>query len=274
MGAQFWWFYDVLTLSIAACALYAAVSKGFNRMIFRLIGAAAALLIGVYGSALLQGWGYDTLFRDKIVASAQQVLAETDPAAAVYEHSQVIEGGEMKDEEEAGERLAQAADGTFDEVVCACVGSALQVRLTALQAPHERPLPELLGEHPETYRSLVEAWLSGDDPTGAALIEELYYRTSYTRLVRLGLFLLLECVLLIIVGIIAAMAGNLEEQMHIRRMDRPLGAFAGLVETAFILATVSVALRMLIMLTDNEMLLFNEETIGATRLFHWIYDLF
>ena len=272
MGVQFWWFYDVLAVSMIACTLYAAISKGFNKMIFRLIGAAAALLIGIYGSALLQNWGYSVLFRDPILSCAQQVLTETEPAPAVYENSQYTEGGEMKNEAEALRRLEAAADGEEDALLRDFTANVLQTRLSALRSAHERPLAELFAEQPEMYRRIVASWLSGDVQAGAECIEELYYRTSYTKLVRMGIFLLLEAVLLIIIGIIAAMAGSLDEQMHIRRMNRPLGAIAGLAEAAFLLVTVCVALRMLVTLTDNQMLLFNDETIGATRLFHWLYD--
>ena len=38
MGTQFWWFYDVLAVSISVGVLYVAVQKGINKTMFPLIG--------------------------------------------------------------------------------------------------------------------------------------------------------------------------------------------------------------------------------------------
>ena len=37
MGTQFWWFYDVLIIAVAAGLLYNAAAKGLNKMIFPLV---------------------------------------------------------------------------------------------------------------------------------------------------------------------------------------------------------------------------------------------
>jgi hypothetical protein len=104
------------------------------------------------------------------------------------------------------------------------------------------------------------------------VLEENYLHPAYQPLVRMGVFLLLETVVLIIFGIISSMAGNLEEQMHIRRGNHLLAIPVGLVEAACVLIMLTVAVKLLICLTDSQMILFNEATVERSKLFRLLYD--
>ena len=105
------------------------------------------------------------------------------------------------------------------------------------------------------------------------MVEEDLYRPSYLRLVRMALFLLIELLMLVIYGVIASVGGNFEEQMHVRRGNHLLAVPAGLIEAACLLLIFTVAVRLVVMLTDNEMLLFNQETIDHTIFFRYLYRI-
>ncbi len=279
MGAQFWWFYDVLAVCLTAGIIYSAVVKGFNKIVFQLIGTVLAFVVGFFGSGWLSPGAYQILYQDKIAASVQTALEDVD----LYE---------LAASRFANEIAAQVPDTVVDaqmlrdtaQAVCAgqessqwfvdAVGTVTEEIVSGKMPAYAAvPLAESFAENPEFLIAYLN-YMNQNDPSGAAAeLERQFYRPEYTVMVRMVLFLILEAVILIIVGIIAKMAGNLENLMHIRRCNRLLGFMVGLLEAACALISVAVAVKLLATATNQQMLLFNEETIEATKLFRVIYQM-
>lgn len=274
MGTQFWWFYDVLTVSITVGILYAAVQKGFNKTVFPLIGFLAAMAVGIYGSAFLKEKVYDSLFREKITATILSVLdnEEWDVLDATAEALSL--SGEETDAETLHSLYEKAASGGealpewLTQGVCNTTEAAISVR----QHSHaEHPLRETLSQ--AEVMTFLQTLYSGQPQIAAQQLEEVYYRVSYLELVRMAVFLLIELAMLIIYGIIATIGGDLDEQMHVRKGNHLLAFPAGVLEAACLLLIFTVAVQFVVRTTDGEMLLFNTETIGQTKLFRYLYQL-
>lgn len=278
MGTQFWWFYDVLTVTIAAGLLYAAVAKGFNKLVFRLIGVVLSFVIGFFGSQYLASPVYRTIYQEKVTATFQtdcEVLELYESTAQFVQQNGASDAPENANSALIADTAQEICAGSeapawFTEAVTAAVSGAVDGRI-APKPSHS--LHEVLSADTEALCRILTAYDEGNPAAMAACLEEVYIRPDYTEMVRMGLFLILEAVVLIIVAILSGMAGNHEELMHIRKLNRPLAVFEGLLETAWALFTVVLAVKLIVAGTDNMMLLFNEETIAKTQIFKYIYQI-
>ncbi|MDE5563993.1 MAG: hypothetical protein K2I93_02465 [Oscillospiraceae bacterium] len=169
MGTQFWWFYDILLLCVAGGTLYAAIARGFNKGIFRLVGFVAAMILGVWGSGLFQNSIYESLFREGITTSVETVLAdeewqvfdnaaealalsdaEAQQDAEAFRLEQIEMGKRLKDGEQGGDVVYP---DWFVKPVCDVIESAVSVR----QKPHaEQPLSALYTDDAAGLYTLLE----------------------------------------------------------------------------------------------------------------------
>lgn len=280
MGTQFWWFYDVLMLSVTAGIFYAAVARGFNKGVFRLFGFLLTIVLSMSISNALKGMVYQNLFQQKITETIAFVLEDEEwdmltnasetLAFTAAEEDTVPDADAFLEEH----KNVQTNGGSYPEWFVTSVCNVIETAVSAEQKPHaEQSLAAIYENDPEGLCSLVDAIIKGDVQGAAAELEGTFYRPPYLQMIRMVLLLMIQLVMLVICSIIFPMAGNLEEQMHIRKGDHILGVPIGLAEAADILLVMVVVVRLIVALTDGQMLLFNPETIEQTKLFQYIYRI-
>lgn len=282
MGTQFWWFYDVLAVSMTVIIGYAVIAKGFNKVVFQLAAFVLSVAVGIAGANFIAPRVYDELFREKIGNSILSIL--DDEEFDIYE--QVSESLALSAAEGEETPTADALRKTYlaalrsDSVMpedwyFEAFGNVLGTRLNSVQKMHpihqEQRFCDLLDQG--GWLDLLSAFEADSHPEAAKeQLEAACYRENYTQLVRLSLFLIIELVMLIISCIIASMTDHLEESMHLRRGNHLLAVPVALVEAASLLLVLCVTVRLIVQLTDSEMLLFNQPSVNATFLFKYIYS--
>lgn len=272
MGTEFWWFYDVLTLTIAAGLLYHAAAKGFNKLIFQLVGTVLAFAAGFFGSGWLAEPVYSGIFCENNITVIRAEHEITDINAAVLEQAQRLYPEQTAEltEQELEQSIIQAKEGgTYPDWMPSAVGAAAEQMMTdALSPKPEKNLQMFIAENPQ----LMADVLASSD-TAAQVLEREYYRPYYLQVVRMVAFLLLETVVLILAGIISGMIGDPEQLMHIRKCNKLLAIPAGLIQVFCVLVTFAVAVRLIVIATDDMMLLFNQAAIDETKLFKLLYHI-
>ncbi len=273
MGTQFWWFYDVLTLTIAVGIVYLAVAKGFNKMIFQLIGTILAFVVGIFGSNALAPFAYERIYQDNIINNVQQVLEEQSVYDTMAQRARQTDVAFPGDDDSTALQSMNAQE-TVPEWYIAALGDAVQLLLDPVLSPqNDLTIAQVFAEN-EALQQEFRSSLNEESKLAAAVaLEREYYRAGYEQLVRMALFLILELVVVVIVSVIANMTSSLEEIMHIRRCNRLLGFVVGVLEAASALLTLVVAVKLLVDGTSGQMLLFNEPTIEASRLFQLLYEI-
>lgn len=271
MGTQFWWFYDVLTLTIAAGLLYHAAAKGFNKLIFRFVGAVLAFLAGFFGSGWLAEPTYSALFYENTISVIGTEYESPEMLPTILTQAQSLYPEETAEltEEALGETIAQVkAGGEIPSWLPEAIGAAADHALESkLSLTPDQDLQTLFAENPQLLQEIMAA------EAPAEMLEQTHYRPFYLDVIRMALFLLLEAVVLIITGIIAAMIGDPEQLMHIRRCNKLLAVPAGLIQVFCVLVTFTVAVKLIVIATDDMMLLFNQATIEETKLFKLLYEM-
>lgn len=280
MGTQFWWFYDVLLVSMTGGILYASVVRGFNRGIFRLIGCVLAILAGIWGSNVFKETVYESMFRQKMTDSVRQVLSDEEWHVFELASEVLALSGDEEELPETEDFITvhrNVKDGkleAYPDWFIRSVCGVTEYAVSSVQKNHAaQSLADLYAADTQGMCTLTELLRNQNAEEASVLLEEVFYRPPYLSIVRAALFTLIELVMLIVCGIVSSVAGNMEEQMHIRRGDHALGILPGLAETAAVLLLLLAAVRLIVMLTDGEMLLFNSETIYGTKLFRYLYDL-
>ena len=273
MGTQFWWFYDVLIVTIAACLLYNAVERGFNKLVFRLAGFALAFVVGYFASTPLTDIAYRTLYSEKVTTQVQTNLEEKDFYEAMASTlRQKFPESEYRSTDKL-QLIKALQDGQMNSMYAQAAASVLETSLAnAVDLYPQQSLQDYFAENETVLRDFLNYMQEEQFAEAAGTLENGYFSSFYQKLIRMVLFVLLEVVVLIIVGIISAMAGDVEQFMHVSRFDRILGLLVGLIEVAVVLVSVAVAVRLIIMATDNMMMLFNEQTIAETKLFRLLYQ--
>ena len=289
MGTQFWWFYDVLAVTMMLGIGYAVISKGFNKVIFQLAAFILSILVGILGADLIAPKVYQEMFQEKILTSVQSSLEDEnfDIYQRVAESMAMSAPKEEKvpDAEALHKKLLGVRNQetpSFEDWYLEAFGNVIEQRVNDVQKLHyvhsgQTTLSERIQTEPSSgLRDLLLCFEEDSDrdlATSIRTVIEPVYQINYTQLVRLSLFLVIELVMLIICCIIASMTNNLEQSMHLRRGDHILALPVALVEMAVLLFILCVTIRLIAQITDNQMLLFNEETIQETLLFRHIYHV-
>ncbi len=273
MGTQFWWFYDVLTISTAVGIIYAAVVKGFNKLVLSLISVVLAFVIAFFASTPLSQWAYGAIYEENLRQSIQPVFDEPlyELAVGYVQQSTLPDAPAEVDAALLADTAAAIASGEESPAWFAeGFGRTLEALVKKEVAWYDAPS---FSENAEALAAIVTYVEEGDSAGAAHAIEHTYLKSAYLQMLRLATFLLLEIVVWILFAVIGKMAGNLEEQMHMLKGDKILAVPVGLLQAASVLIALTVVIRLVILWTDGQMLLFNEETVAETKLFQLLYNL-
>ncbi len=276
MGAQFWWFYDVLFLSTALGIFYHAVQKGFRQEILNTICFLVAVVVSVGGAWFLSLPIYGGLFQERITVTLTRAI-ESEHFDIFENASEVLalnatEGEETPDAEglrRIGEKAVSGEE--CPEWFVETMGNVTESLISRWYAPHsEIPLASYFAGNLPAFYQFLNTWeLSPED--GAKILEAIYYRPAYLKLMKLVSILSFLLVMWIVFSVISSMMGDSEEQRPVTGKSRISAIPLGLIEATGTLLILTVIIRLTVALTDGQMLLFNQETMNHTILFRYVY---
>ncbi len=275
MGTQFWWFYDVLIVAVAGGVIYHAAAKGFNQMVFRLIGCILAVVIGGLGSWGLSEPIYHAIYQHECEETIQVALEGQDLYQLTAEYITNHTDAADTNAETIRTEIQSSADGNgiSDTLLLGVSGMLTSLTENSVNPKPDVNMQECMTNDMDTFRYILTQFNAEDRSAMAGEIERIYIRPDYIRMIGFAAFLILEAVIAIIVGIISASVGDKEELMHVGKLNRPLAVLVGILEAAAWLLTITAAICLMVSATDNMMLLFNEETIENTLIFKYVFRM-
>lgn len=298
MGTQFWWFFDAASAAVILIAVFLSGKKGFAKSIAVTIGwvvamAAAFAVSGgaagfFYGNAVkpsnvsavenalrhssitqktksyIEGLGYNVTVDEEKLSEIFSKSTETDVYAELYKYVNNINGRVVDDEAAFNDKI----NNGFAEIM----ESLLADELTSYEAEAAAEKIRTYGQ--SGFKSDLNVICGSDTRAAAELIEEQYTSGATSDIIRIFCFIIIVFVFMIIVSVIArklsdggafSPAGDIS--------DHVLGGILGAVEGIAVIFTAAAAVRALVILGSNEMMLFNSETIDKTIFFKHIYNL-
>ncbi|MBQ8297570.1 MAG: hypothetical protein IJX77_07305 [Ruminococcus sp.] len=295
MGTQFWWFFDTAAAAVILIFIYLSGKKGFSKTIVLIAGYALSITAAVMLAGKTADLIYEKTIMSRNTAKIEQALADIsvsqktktlidelgynvtadetqiaeifgaggDTDTALYGYVNSIAGHQVDTAEEFG---AKVIDGISD-VFKAALGSALTDYESEQAADLIRK--EGLGGFSETLAMMQAA----DRSAAAAHMEENYTRAASKDIVKVICFIIILFVLMEAVNMLSR---KLSDSGFIRPMDditdHALGGVLGAAQGVLVIFLAAAAVRILVVLGNNGMMLFNGETIDKTIFFRHIYN--
>ena len=107
----------------------------------------------------------------------------------------------------------------------------------------------------------------------AKAISQEIIRPIIEFLVRIVLFAIFFAVLMIGVNLVAKMFGTLYNIPILGQLNMFLGGVLGFINAVVILFLLVLTLKGVIIATGNDLIVINEQTIGNSTIFDWIYNI-
>lgn len=233
MGEQFFWFYDVIVVGIFLICIYLYAKKGFLRSVVLLVGRIAAIVIAI----LLSG------------AIASSIYVNSIEPKVTKEISSRIDVATDKDNVKA---IITDATKTFPK--------AFQDAMLSFADIND-----------EAMNKIDNSLSKSSDDVAKAISQEII-RPIIEFLIRVVLFAVFFAVLMIGVNLVAKMFGTLYNVPILGQLNMLLGGALGLINAVVILFLLVLALKGVIIATGNDLIVINEQTIGKSTIFDWIYN--
>lgn len=294
MGAQFWWFYDVIVVAAVLVSIFLTAKNGIMKAAVSFAGFALSVGIALSASSsvadsfyegsirasnikkldynisngdfygdfvnYLENLGYNlSIDRNKL---EQICSTEDDIDGSIYEYLNNINNIVVDPEGMFMDKLHEG----YASLISGLVSKQLSEYSAEYAAEQIRKDPS--GIH--TYMQLVR------DPDykepAAEYIVDNYLEKPYKTQIRLVCLMLLMIVFIIItlfIGTVANRKEHMEESLVTKTISGIIGIFVG----AAIVLLIAVMVRLYVVLGSNKMLFFNHEAIDNSYIFKYVYNL-
>lgn len=117
----------------------------------------------------------------------------------------------------------------------------------------------------------IKMMYNDDEMLNAVYIEEHFTRTPAISFLKKISFVLIVVAVMVIISFLNNRLSRFIKGFG--TVDHILGIISGIAETAVYFVIISVIVKVLIDAGNNEMMLFNDDTIEKTRIFRHIYNI-
>lgn len=295
MGTDFWWFFDLMAAAILLITVYIYGRKGFAKIIVTIVG----YVLSIFLAATASGSAGDSFYKNGVKSSNIKCIEDAlddnniaqktksyieslgynvtlneanienifskggDVNDSLYQYVHNINGRVADSKEEFSEKMTEG----FAEMMNTILAGALTKYSAEAAADLIRSDMSLFGE---TLKIL-----QNDGVNKAAVhIEENYTGEASTDIIKIFCFIIIIFLFMMIIKIIAQ---KVNENDSIRPAgdiaDHVIGGVFGAVEGVIVMVIAAAVVRALVILSGNEMMIFNSETIDKTIFFKHIYNI-
>lgn len=297
MGTQFWWILDISILTITLISVFLSGKKGFAKTVIVMVG----YLLGVFLAASVSGSSAEFIYKKSVkqsnISAIQDALSENDFASKTKSYIDGLGYNVTVSTSELNEIFSDGGDinsslytyvnsingrtvdtkESFDakmtEGFAEIMNNILSSKLTryAGEMTEEKIRSDMSGFN-ETLAIMYGQ--GGSSQNSATYIEENYTAESSIDILKIFCFIIIILFFMTIIKIIAEKLNNGEAVRPIGDIaNHVVGGIIGIIEGVVLSFIFIAAVRACVILGNNEMILFNSETIDKTILFKYIYSL-
>ena len=291
MGSNFWWVFDAVTIAALALCIYRCMKKGFSRIIVTAIGCVISLVIAWIVSDNTSGLIYDHFVKDKNIQAVESAVKEFKPEDAIKsvieqnEFSGILSNEKVKnilgDKRsldvlyEYANSQASSVLGTRDEfkddVVIGFAKLFADSVGVSLPPYVANEITENLSGNRELYMETIDMLINSPDKV-PQFIEENYIRNMAKKIISSAIFLIVCFVLMTIILLVASKSIDFGLLNGYDRLDKAAGAILGFVAGIAIVMIISMAVKIMVNMEDNENSFISMNTIEKTVLFRHFYN--
>lgn len=302
MASNMWWFFDLTVLMIVAGFVFVGYTRKLGKVLILLASYILAFSVGQAADSEISDAIYKSSLCNTIIENTETVLKNYDGAADVENILEKSFPGIDLESEAVKTTIETGGTDIIDKLTALVakekpVYNAIQPAevSSALLSGYEISLFELLKENVPAFavNRLAEN-LSEDTVefttvirtvaldsivyentklTAARYLEETSFSQSIHQIIRLVAFLTMFFVTLTICRVIAISVKELEKFDVAKKPSLVAAATFSLFEGIIIAFIVAIAVKCIILASDEELIFLNETTVDKTILFKYIYYL-
>jgi preprotein translocase subunit SecF len=294
MGEQFWWIYDAALAGVVLVFAFVMGRKGMAKALISLVCTLLALVIafsvsgavskGIYKTAMRPG-AVKNLSKDLYSDSVKSRLAEY---LSGLEYNLRIKNDKLTDIIENAEDLdselynyANNLNGTkvdeegvfknkLHEVYSQIIYDLVSKEFDPYIADHAK---ELVIDNPAPFAQIAKELNEegGGQKEAAHIIADNYIGPTYSKVFRYISFIAVFVVVLLLAFFI--MKSFTESLSSGGAVSHIMGGILGIGIGIIILIVAGVVIKLNILMGNNEMMLFNKDTLDSTVVFKYIFNL-
>jgi len=294
MGEQFWWFYDVIVIAVAALFIFITAKKGLLKASFAIVGYILAVFVSFSISAGIA----DKITEDAIRGSNSQKLHQT---LYDYKYSEELAGkieglkyniyvspSALEDVYCTGEDVDSNIydflnklsynkvdeEDVFYEKLHNCYAEAAKSLISKQLNPYSAEYAaNEIRKDPQTFWQFLKIISDPENSQqGANFLVDHYLMTPYRTYIRLIVYLI-AFVLILIVALAIAHAAARNDHMDNGAVTYIFCGIIGIAKAAAIVFAIAVIIRLYVIMGSNKMLFFNHDVIEKSYIFKYFYQI-
>ncbi len=281
----FYQFYDLLVIAVTAVVIYVSVKKGISKTFPEIIGYVMSFFIALRFSGPVSDYIYSGFFKERNINTIFERISEIDFSRQYKSYIDTLgygftaDSGELEKIFRSGENITEktyqyfnSIEKDFDRQISfsekfkkgyySILFDSLKSDMPSLS--YEK---SVLSE--KQFDESVKMMYNDDIMLNARYIEEHFTSEDTVSLMKK-----LSAVFIIIVFMIFFRMISDRLVTNIKGfgiVDHTLGIIYGLIQTAVFMIIISEIAEILVNIGNDEMILFNTQTIEKTRIFKHIY---
>lgn len=306
MGVQFFWFYDILAVVLMGSLVYFGWKKGFLRTLFSIAGFALAFALATMVSTSATPVIYDSFVKPVVITAAERQLDSLDVVERIRQA--VTASGAAIEETEIREILVSRPENLVEALSAYMERSAeaagedvfpVEAFKTALEGALEKAndiaifdnLPEYMvgGRSEGTYEEPrgIESYIGleagllketlgrlGESNRAASeYLEEEVFSANVQNIVSPVVFLLTFALACALFNGFSRLFKMVNRIPLVGPVNRVLGGILGGLQGIIILFIMGMVVNVLVIFTNNSLMIFNQATLAKTIIFKYFCPL-
>lgn len=293
LGIQFAWFFDAVLVALLLISLYIGGKRGFIRSVLMIAGYILSFAAAYFVSTTAAPIIYEKFAQEKIVSVIETNIGNINVTGEIKNALGLDEMGITVEDEEINQVIANNSGDLSEDIrqyISQKTGGAevskedidtklkdifdnsvISGFIDTLPSYMTETVTEYMTKSNDVMSNTLKA-LTSTKAEAAQYIEANIVRNSVIPIIKLLLFILVFTIAIIIVKMITRLFSGFNRVPIAGSINVFLGAILGLAQGIAIVLIIAVILHILVALSNDEMIVFNSQTIQNTYLFKLFYN--
>lgn len=295
MGTQFWWFYDVIVVAVVLVCLYLNGKKGIFKSAVTLVSCIVGILLAVPMSGAVSESVYKTAVRDNNIKKLDKSLIDVEISSYLADalenmgYSVIVNTQKIdeilesdKDVDEQIYKYLNNINGKvvdkeaiFHDNLNNAYASVMKKLISAdLTNYAVATASKKITDGKMDFGNLLKMIKTGEQRGECAkIITDTYTADAYKNVIRLLVCVIMFAVIFIIGLLTAKSLTGSQREIDESTGSHIAGSICGIFTGVAIVFIIAVAIRLYVVMGNNEMLFFNNEAIDKTFIFRYAYNI-
>ncbi len=294
MGEKFAWFFDIALIGVLLICIYNAGKKGFVKSIILLIGYVVSMVGGFLITSALSPIVYEKFVQSRVEKAVEKKIDNIDIRSEIKSafKTQNINVTISDDEiqaliEKDGDLaknfadFAKQKDPTLPDSSLESNFNNVFSKNVVLDSIKDKvpdsvynEVKKYLDNSKNSINNIIKALNNPSKEEGAKELTAIVVEPFVLMIIKIIVFIIAFSLLMFIVRLVSTiLSKSLNMVPLVGPLNTFLGGALGFAQGAIIIIVAVLIIKLLVSLTNNQILVFNTPTIEETYIFKHVYDI-